>query len=356
MNAGENDPVIRSLPCPDCRLCGTRGELRYAGIKDRLFGTPGTWNLKECPGPGCGLLWLDPMPIEDDIVRAYRTYFTHGENVQDSDRHSPGLFRRGKRFYREGRKEGYLANRYGYRSETVAPWKTWLGMLMYLCPARRADLDARVMYLRRMVRGRLLEVGCGGGRMLKFMQDLGWQVEGVDFDPVAVANAESKGLDVRLGNLEEQGYPDDHFDAVTMHHLIEHVSDPVRLLRECRRILKPLGRLVAVTPNVESLGHRVYRQSWRGLEPPRHLHIFNRKSLGRLAEKAGFRTFDIFSTSRGAKDLFAASRSIQRAGSHVPGGPVPFPVLWARGMQFLEWALVRFSPGAGEEIVLITRK
>jgi hypothetical protein len=69
--------VIRSEPCPRCYLCQTAGEMLYEGMRDRLFGAPGEWNLRRCPNRDCGLLRLDPMPLEADIGKAYADYFTH---------------------------------------------------------------------------------------------------------------------------------------------------------------------------------------------------------------------------------------------------------------------------------------
>jgi hypothetical protein len=77
--ATDNQPSkveIRSRPFPECSLCGTRGEPLYAGLTDRLFGAPGEWNLKCCSNSGCGLIWLDPMPLEDDIGKAYENYIS----------------------------------------------------------------------------------------------------------------------------------------------------------------------------------------------------------------------------------------------------------------------------------------
>src|SRR6185503_20402485 len=68
---------IRSTPCPDCYLCGATGDVLYDSLKDRLFGAPGYWNIRICPNAACGLLWLDPMPVEEDLVKAYHSYYTH---------------------------------------------------------------------------------------------------------------------------------------------------------------------------------------------------------------------------------------------------------------------------------------
>src|SRR5690348_6884927 len=71
---------IRSRSCPNCYLCKASGKLLYEGLTDRLFDAPGSWSLKLCPNPSCGLIWLDPMPIESDIAKAYERYYTHEPN------------------------------------------------------------------------------------------------------------------------------------------------------------------------------------------------------------------------------------------------------------------------------------
>src|SRR5208283_4697550 len=113
--------------------------------------------------------------------------------------------------------------------------------------------------------------GCGDGRFLALMRDAGWDVYGIEPDPVAAKVAQRElGTSVTVGALEDAGFPDEAFDAVTLSHVIEHVHDPVALLAECRRVLKPDGSVVIVTPNIRSLGHQKFQSLWRGLEPPRH--------------------------------------------------------------------------------------
>ena len=69
--------------------------------------------------------------------------------------------------------------------------------------------------------------------------------------------------------------------------MIEHVPDPIATLKECARLLKKGGKLVLATPNQESMSHRTFGKDWRGLEPPRHLHIFSPSSLNRALNQAG---------------------------------------------------------------------
>ncbi|SRR6266436_1486400 len=341
---------IRTRACPACYVCGTRGEPLYENLKDRLFGAPGTWNLKHCPEPRCRLIWLDPMPSEADIGKAYANYFTHIE---------VNFPRRNwlKRAYRLV-KRGYWAHKYGYSKDSIGKWEQILGMMINLHPRLSAELDFRVMYLDFRQNGHLLDVGCGSGLALQCMVELGWQVQGVDFDPEAVQISQKKGLEVHLGSLEDQVYPSDSFDAITMSHLIEHVHDPLSLLSECRRILKPGGLVVIVTPNSGSWGHQRFGAHWMHLDPPRHLHIFNEQCLRTLTGKAGFQLVSLSSTIRDADGVFIGSRSIERTGRHrmERSHHTLLRRLWGRGMQFAEWAVLKSEPGLGEEIALVAAK
>jgi SAM-dependent methyltransferase len=75
-----------------------------------------------------------------------------------------------------------------------------------------------------------------------------------------------------------------------MSHVIEHVHDPVATLGAVFSLLRPGGFLYVDTPNIDALGHESYGRYWRGLEPPRHLVLFNRNSLRDLLRAQGFET------------------------------------------------------------------
>jgi len=340
---------ISVYPCPNCSVCGTQGKTLYTGLRDGLFNAPGEWSFKKCPNVNCGLVWLDPMPAEEAITLAYRDYYTH----QDPEHWPTTRTRRAYAFIQEG----YLAQRYGYFRSSAAPWKRLLGMLMYLHPGRREDVNFNVMYLPAALQGHLLEIGCGSGKLLTRMKKMGWQVEGVDFDASAVENARSKGLQVQRGTVEGQAYPNDHFDVIFMSHLIEHVHDPASLLCEARRILKPGGRLILITPNSESFGHAVFHEAWRGLEVPRHLHIFTMRALRNLAEKAGFTVTHSRITVRNARGIYLASRAIQKAvRTNTEKVSIPAPNIQAELWQLVEWLMCRVKKTLGEELVLFAGK
>lgn len=341
---------IRTRPNELCFLCGSHGETIYLGLTDRIFNTPGDWNMKRCPSTDCGLIWLDPVPLEEDILMAYQDYYTHCSGRKSK----PLSMRKQLSIFWD---KCYLSRKYDYGKINFPAWMKFLGFYRALFPLKSAALDFRMMYLQTKPGGRLLEVGCGNGDNLKALQEAGWIVEGVDFDPEAVKTAREKGLRVGQGTLEEQNYSDDYFDAVTMSHLIEHVHNPLNLLNECRRILKSGGRLVIVTPNTASIWHKLFGAAWLHLDPPRHLYLFSSHALSFMVSKAGFQNKKLLTTVREANGVFMASRDIKRSGRHVWGSVQPRPVKKiAKAIAVIEWACLVFFPLVGEEIVLIGEK
>lgn len=331
--------TIRTGPSGHCALCGRLGEPLYTDLQDRLFGVDGRWHLSRCSDPQCGLVWLDPMPVTEDIGHAYESYYTHTAAEHAGAKSLPA------RVYRAV-KRSYLASRYGYCTTADSRAGSCLGWLLYLFPIRRSGVDDEVRRLRACPGGRLLDVGCGSGEWLAKMRDLGWQVSGLDFDTQAVAVATRRGLQVTQGPLEAQRYPDESFDAITLNHVIEHVPDPVATLAECRRILKRGGQLMLFTPNSASLGHLLFKKSWRGLEPPRHLHLFCPNSMRAGLSRAGFSHFDVRTVNSRYLWRYSVRLWAHRA---EPGHRMPLRLKVApQLLATVEQAMLVIRPDVGE--------
>jgi 2-polyprenyl-3-methyl-5-hydroxy-6-metoxy-1,4-benzoquinol methylase len=136
--------------------------------------------------------------------------------------------------------------------------------------------------------GRLLEIGCNAGALLAAARDMGWEVSGVDLSSTASEYARTQlGLDVFTGTVEEAAYPDDYFDVIYSHAVLEHVRHPLSMLKECKRIMRPGGVFYADTVNWDSYTRRILGAGWRLLYPVSHVHLYTPRNVESLCQYAG---------------------------------------------------------------------
>jgi 2-polyprenyl-3-methyl-5-hydroxy-6-metoxy-1,4-benzoquinol methylase len=300
---------------PLCPVCGDpRRREELAGARDGAFGTaPGEWRFQRCLG--CHTLYLDPRPDRASVHLAYTNYYTHKSTPQ-----SNGVLSRIRKALANGYRNRVFATR---RNPSIG-----LGALvMPLFPARAAHILREDRGLGRATAGdkRVLDVGCGNGDFLSWARELGWSCHGIEIDPVAAAVARAQGVTIlgsELGELSEEYTA--AFDAITLSHVIEHVHDPVELLRQCRRVLRPGGYLWLETPNSDSLGYEEYKAHWRGLEAPRHLALFTPASLRLSLERTGFERIQVLPPAHVVEPMFVVSAAI-RLGRIAERDTTPLP-------------------------------
>lgn len=294
------DGKERVTACPVCRFQGST--VVHDDLQDRIFfSAPGTWRLRQCRQ--CQSAYLDPRPTRETIHLAYESYHTHSRSRPDSsgpDAKHSGL--------RTRLANGYRNWRYG----TAFKPATGLGLALILWPPRRKVLDRRMRHLPKLSsNSRLLDVGFGNARFLATARAGGWDVRGVDFDAEVVQAARDRGLAVELGGIEVLDGEASRYDAITLSHVIEHVHEPLEMLRDAYRLLRPGGYLWIETPNVLSIGHERFGADWRGLEPPRHLVIFNWQSLMHALEQTGFERIKPLPNRSGSQKVYEESCAIR---------------------------------------------
>ena len=160
--------------------------------------------------------------------------------------------------------------------------------------ARRAQARRKLALLRHLPpripeAGRLLDVGCAAGFFLAEAR-AHYSVQGVELSDWSSAYARERlGLPVVTGTLQDAQLPSAHFDVVTLWDVIEHVPEPVPLLAEAARVLKPGGRLVLTTGDWGSAYAQARGADWHLMTPPWHLSMFSRATLAHAAQAAGLR-------------------------------------------------------------------
>ena len=224
-----------------CYLCGAEADHLFTGQDYEHF-VPGKWQIVQCRS--CGLVYQDPLPHPSDLPGFYPAAYS----AYNSDTFISALFR-----------------------------------LVYAQEARR---------ISRLVRpaAPILDVGCGNGSMLMALKSRGYtNLSGVEIDPTAADRARQSGIRVKTGELVNVDFPAESFDLIRLGHVIEHVCDPVAVLRRAFDLLRPGGYIFGETPNTSCLDFKVFKKYWGALHLPRHVIMFSDENLMRALEKAGFR-------------------------------------------------------------------
>ena len=258
----------KSGPCP---LCG-------ADNSAFLFGK-NTYRYVRCRS--CGLVFVNPMPSAAEIETIYADPL-------------------------------YFAN----RNEWAYGYNDYFGERDFYT----ALFDRRVRQLEQALgvtdgRGRrLLDVGCAAGFLLDVAAERGWEVAGVELSRHAAAFANERiGNVVRNGTLEAARFDSDSFDAVVMLDIVEHVPDPVGLLREAARVLKPGGILLLSAPNVRSISARLAGRRWFHFKRD-HVVLFSSPTLLQALEAGGL---DCFRIQRNGK-MVSLNYLFARLKTYVP--------------------------------------
>ncbi|MDI6840230.1 MAG: class I SAM-dependent methyltransferase [bacterium] len=127
--------------------------------------------------------------------------------------------------------------------------------------------------------GKLLDIGCNIGLMVKETEKRGFDAIGIDIDEKAVEIARRESCNVNIGVPESMNFLNNEFDVVLMNHVLEHILDVNCTLREVYRVLKPGGLLFLNVPNYAGLIARMMKERWLSLCPDEHVWQFEPNTL-----------------------------------------------------------------------------
>jgi 2-polyprenyl-3-methyl-5-hydroxy-6-metoxy-1,4-benzoquinol methylase len=279
---------LKSVHCPLCNSDAARA--RFCG-PDRTLDRSEIFVVTDCKG--CGFRYTSPRPLPGDMRHFYPDSYGPYQSgaLSGSD-----IFNRGASTadrMKNRLKWNVLVHRYGYAglappaaSEAVDFRANWLNRLL----GSMLYWLMRYYYPRiphRGVGGKALDVGCGNGAHLLLLKRLGWEVSGFDLSDHTAPEVRAAGIKVLTGRLEDLSSLQGRFELITMWHVLEHVDDPLAILRWLRQMLAPHGILMLEFPNSDSLAARLFGRNWIAYDLPRHLSHYTPMTARRMLRAAG---------------------------------------------------------------------
>jgi len=224
-----------------CILCN--------GSNFRIIHQKDQWQYLRCLN--CDLVSLHPRPTPQALMKSYQDYLP-------------------------------------IQPEEISKWD----MMMKPVFDKSADL---IESRSKSGRGGLLDIGCGYGFFLQEMKCRGWKVEGIEISEVGRQFVREKwDIHVYSQPLEDLALPENLFDVATLFYVIEHVDDPLALLKEVKRILKPGGLVFLRWPHSTPI-IRILGPLSRELDlyhTPYHLYDFSPRTMQKMLSSCGFREIE----------------------------------------------------------------
>lgn len=236
----------------NCILCNRNDSEHVLTGRDFRYNTSReTFAVVKCKK--CGLLYVNPRPSKDEIHRYY-----------------PDNYRTRNTLKSDVKIETNINKKYKTRSKGLFLKNPWY-----------VDLSAGT---------KVLDIGCGAGELLLRLNELGCNAYGIDIDEIVIKTLrETMKLNVIQCDIDNGTlFTDNFFDVIIMQHSLEHVYNPLNVLSEVSRIIKPEGRLIIGIPNIDSYVSKITKEYWDDLDIPRHLFHFTPLTISALLNKVDF--------------------------------------------------------------------
>ena len=285
---------LEETACPLCHLNNTKRV--YIG-RDRLCKRKGDFQVVQCKS--CGLMYTNPRPTQETMgyfyppdYAPYQAFFApYIEMFQSRDSLLPQI--------KNELKYKVLEDYYGYQE--LRPTSRFLGFAKLPGGIKELILKLSYSYFRRhyyripvwQERGRALDLGCGSGAYLLLLENIGWEVMGVDIGDNVTREVKEANIPTFTGDLKDLHLETNSFHLITMWHVLEHLPSPLESLQEIKRLLTDNGCLFIEVPNRASIVTKIFRSTWFAWDLPRHLFHFSPASITELLRRAGFNVVKI---------------------------------------------------------------
>jgi SAM-dependent methyltransferase len=238
---------------PRCLICFGSLKETVSGVFDTRFGLRDQYKIGICSS--CGLEQTFPVPSDLDLRRLYENYYNYGGS---SLKVFSGL---------------YVKLRSLFQKSFI--WSFWL------------KIDGDISFHLFKGRGLLLDIGCNEGRGLDFYKANGFSAEGLELNRNAAELARERGFIVHEDSLDSFN-PVRSYDVVILSNVLEHSTDPRKMLLRARALLVDEGMLLISCPNAKSIFRLIFGKYWINWHVPFHITHFTEDSLKKLINECGF--------------------------------------------------------------------
>ncbi|HEY5909475.1 MAG TPA: class I SAM-dependent methyltransferase [Verrucomicrobiae bacterium] len=281
-----------------CKICQNAENNQLHAACEMLLGTRERFTYLECGGCGCVQLLEIPADMGKYYPKDYYSFQEHGVLKT--------LVRRQWSSYAYGR-------------------RNILGWLISTVFFHNVAIEA-VRYSGVTKDARILDVGCGSGRVLLDLSHLGFR-DLTGADPYIQRDiVHENGVKIFKRELSDLA---GEFDLITLHYTFEHMDRPAEVMRHLQRLLSPQGVVMLSIPIASSYAWRRFGVNWFNLDAPRHLYIHTYRSIDLLAQNAGLKVAD--TVQEGDGRMFWLSEEYERGISQNDPR--------ALGMHPLRWLL-----------------
>ncbi len=225
-----------------CPLCLSQDKRQKYRIYDDRYGYEGIFTLYKCAE--CGHAFLN---CSSNLEKIYTDYYPRSA----------------------------LDKQFEPIVELSSNYKAWLN----------GDFSSAFRWVPK--NGRVLDVGCGFGETLEDHMKRHCKAYGTELDKNTTAVAKAQGLKINIGHFNHRMYERNFFDYITLDQVIEHIKEPIGLLRDLAEVLNEKGRIIISTPNANGWGVYVFGKRWLNWHAPYHLNVFSKKAMKIAAQKAG---------------------------------------------------------------------
>ena len=225
-------------PCPICHSESIESHMvtydfRLKTTKDKIF-------LSKCNNSDCMHIWSALIPSEEEIKSFYKNdFYKHSKKQTD--------------------------------------------------PITSLNRNNFLSCLRKYGGNKILDVGAGDGSFVSFLREKGFNAKGIE--PSREGREMAKklySLDLIEKNISDFDPKVEKYDIINLSHVLEHVQDPMKMLKKIIDLLEDHGSLTLEVPNSNSWEMKIFKSIYIHIDSPRHIHHFNKKSLSILLSNAGF--------------------------------------------------------------------